>query len=167
MNVDRVNKEKKNQKLNEARSERELRETLQQIEKAARDAMAADGNEKYAAPAPRTSLPSQVKLKLHRSVYPLRSYARFDHAVDLFFRGKRLQGQISALTSLIRANRKCKRKSTCCTTSRPSRFDAQFIDLFDHRNSGFYTIRDKTYLDGKVFQEKLQDGRRCEIFVEV
>jgi hypothetical protein len=22
-------------------------------------------------------------------------------------------------------------------------------------------------LDGKVFQEKLQDGRRCEIFVEV
>lgn len=71
MNVDRVNKEKKNQKLNEARSEKELRETLQQIEKAARDAMAADGNEKYAAPPPRTSQPSQVTLKLRRFIFPL------------------------------------------------------------------------------------------------
>lgn len=52
INVDKLSKEKKNQKLQGARSERELQETLQQIEKAAREAMAADGIEKYAAPPP-------------------------------------------------------------------------------------------------------------------
>lgn len=52
INNDKLLKEKKNQQLQGARSERELRETLQQIEKAAKDAMIADGSQMFAKPAP-------------------------------------------------------------------------------------------------------------------
>jgi hypothetical protein len=44
--------------------------------------------------------------------------------------------------------------------------DNQLNEIPQEENTGYYTIRGKTYLDGKVFQDKLRNGRNCEIFVE-